>query len=441
MNETTKAKGGVIGETPVERNSYNQNFANRFCGCGEVYNAHTEKGTMFQCLGLGKPEEGGCGEDWWHPECVLGLPRNWHESLETTAQEQNAGEAQIPRKTTDTEAISGSARSEPAIELLESVTVTATSGATGTNQDAALETSVDEDVLVEDDDPPLPPGFPKEEDFEHFICYKCVNAFPWIKRYAGTPGFLPPVPYGPSLSDTTPAQPSGVAATLTPSEPSSAADFKKRKAMDDEDATAVDTPTLKRQKSESSQMPPPTSNSTVTNSPTLPACRYATLPPSPTYTLSLFLLPSFRNNLCHCALHFPLLPPHPALLDDEPTYEPPMSDSDAGGGARSVGTGSLLDRGEAALSNIDRVRAIEGVMAYNHVRDKVKAFLKPFAESGRMVEAEDIKAYFEKLRGDTVDGDAGSFGDEDTLGREQLVNQWPFEKTAYHMLQLIKCVV
>ncbi|KAK5187823.1 hypothetical protein LTR16_009496, partial [Cryomyces antarcticus] len=198
-------------------------------------------------------------------------------------------------------------------------------------------------------------------------------------------------------------QPSGVAATLTPSEPSSAADFKKRKAMDDEDATAVDTPTLKRQKSESSQMPPPTSNSTVTNSPTLPACRYATLPPSPTYTLSLFLLPSFRNNLCHCALHFPLLPPHPALMDDEPTYEPPMSDSDAGGGARSVGTGSLLDRGEAALSNIDRVRAIEGVMAYNHVRDKVKAFLKPFAESGRMVEAEDIKAYFEKLRGDTVD--------------------------------------
>ena len=39
-------------------------------------------------------------------------------------------------------------------------------------------------------------------------------------------------------------------------------------------------------------------------------------------------------------------------------------------------------------------------MVYNHLRDKVKAFLQPFAESGQPVGAEDIKAYFEKLRGD-----------------------------------------
>jgi E3 ubiquitin-protein ligase UBR7 len=60
----------------------------------------------------------------------------------------------------------------------------------------------------------------------------------------------------------------------------------------------------------------------------------------------------------------------------------------------------LLDRGEAALSTIDRVRAIEGVMAYNQLKEKVKMFLKPFAESGRVVGAEDVKAYFEGLRGD-----------------------------------------
>jgi E3 ubiquitin-protein ligase UBR7 len=39
-------------------------------------------------------------------------------------------------------------------------------------------------------------------------------------------------------------------------------------------------------------------------------------------------------------------------------------------------------------------------MAYNHVRDKVKSFLQPFAESGQAVGAEDVKAYFAKLRGD-----------------------------------------
>ena len=39
-------------------------------------------------------------------------------------------------------------------------------------------------------------------------------------------------------------------------------------------------------------------------------------------------------------------------------------------------------------------------MVYNHLKDKVKNFLQPFAESGQAVGAEDIKAYFEKLRGD-----------------------------------------
>ena len=43
---------------------------------------------------------------------------------------------------------------------------------------------------------------------------------------------------------------------------------------------------------------------------------------------------------------------------------------------------------------------IEGVMVYNHLKQKVKSFLQPFAESGQAVGAEDIKAYFEKLRGD-----------------------------------------
>ena len=39
-------------------------------------------------------------------------------------------------------------------------------------------------------------------------------------------------------------------------------------------------------------------------------------------------------------------------------------------------------------------------MVYNHLKDKVKSFLQPFAESGQAVGAEDIKAYFEELRGD-----------------------------------------
>ncbi len=56
-------------------------------------------------------------------------------------------------------------------------------------------------------------------------------------------------------------------------------------------------------------------------------------------------------------------------------------------------------------------------MVYNHLKDKVKSFLQPFAESGQAVGAEDIKAYFEKLRGDeqavkAAGGAAVAGGDE-----------------------------
>lgn len=98
---------------------------------------------MFQCLGLATEKDGGCGEDWWHPECVLGLGRNWLETMKIVPQIEDD--------------------SDPDNEEL------------------------DEPAL------PLPPGFPQEEDFEAFICYKCVNAAPWIKDYAGSPGFLLPV--------------------------------------------------------------------------------------------------------------------------------------------------------------------------------------------------------------------------------------------------------
>ena len=66
-------------------------------------------------------------------------------------------------------------------------------------------------------------------------------------------------------------------------------------------------------------------------------------------------------------------------------------------------------------------------MVYNHLKDKVKSFLQPFAESGQAVGAEDIKAYFEKLRGDeqgiqaaaVSSGDGGGDEGEGDNRREQ----------------------
>jgi E3 ubiquitin-protein ligase UBR7 len=63
-------------------------------------------------------------------------------------------------------------------------------------------------------------------------------------------------------------------------------------------------------------------------------------------------------------------------------------------------------------------------MAYNHLKDKVKSFLQPFAESGQAVGTDDIKKYFEQLRGDaeamkdanTRAGAGGRGGDDEHDG-------------------------
>ena len=58
-------------------------------------------------------------------------------------------------------------------------------------------------------------------------------------------------------------------------------------------------------------------------------------------------------------------------------------------------------------------------MVYNHLKDKVKSFLQPFAESGQAVSAEDIKEYFTKLRGDEAANGAANSSANEGKGDDQ----------------------
>jgi len=325
---------------------------------------------MFQCLGLGTIEDGGCGEDWWHPECILGLGREWYLENQT----------KVTLEKTDTKG-AGLVKAENNDILPDAMEGQTLGG-------EARESTGEEPT---EEERPLPPGFPAEDDFEHLICYKCTIAHPWIKRYADASGFLA----GVLRRDGTGEFPE----QKTECEPSALATSNKRKAseceLDDDSEEQV-----KKLKAEG-ELPALSAKSETADN----ICIWSTLPHAPASPISLFLKADFREHLCRCSACFPRLAPHPQLLDEEEIYEPPQSEdgseaAEVPGSVRSAGSRSLLDRGEAALSNMDRVRAIEGVMAYNHLRDKVKDFLKPFAESGQAVGAEDIKKYFEKLRGD-----------------------------------------
>lgn len=301
---------------------------------------------MFQCLGLATEQDGGCGEDWWHPECVLGLGRDWLKKEDVDAEGYG-----------------------------ESLT-------------------------------PLPPGFPQEEEFEVFVCYKCVEANPWIKGYAGTEGFLRPVfkkdsALGadlPEIDHITSAQASGdldeasshvkpptvngestILENVSKSEPTMQSPSTVEKGPNPELSSQSPTNTENKLYSEPSAQIP-------TNAPSIskkrkadddpildPAIPYPdakklkpdptppyheSLPPAPDGIFSIFLQENFRDKFCRCSSCYPLLRIHPQLLEEEDSYEPPLSQNGQEGGGESVGTGSLLDMGEAALSNVDRVRAI-----------------------------------------------------------------------------------
>jgi E3 ubiquitin-protein ligase UBR7 len=382
LHPETNTKGGVHSEAPDADNKYNQNFKNKFCGCELDYDPFMQKGTMFQCLGLGTAETGGCGEDWWHPSCIVGLGSDWLESM---GQKKNSKE----QKT--------AGLLESIAEVAESTVEESSNGNTGTTGPATTESEVeraeDED---EDAEAPLPPGFPHEDDFDGFICYKCVESNPWIKRYAGATGFLDPV----FKRSTAPSPELGLLAKSEESIASSLSNSLKRKADDNNENSNSSAP-QKRWKEENGKAGESEATS-IKDSPNISpsACKVQALPAPPAGTFSLFFKSDFRDHICRCANCFSEIAKHPQLLEEEEIYEPPVSESGEEAGGSTVGSGSIYERGESALKNVDRVRAIEGVMAYNHLKEKLKPFFQQFAESGKAIGAEDIKAHFAKMRGD-----------------------------------------
>lgn len=314
IDPATGLKGPVHSQEAWSGNTYNQNYRNRFCGCGELYDPHQQKGTMYQCLGLNKESEGGCGEDWWHPECLLGLPRDWYQSRKKDKESELNG----------VQLVDGSATEAHGPD--------------------------------ENEEHPVPPGFPDEAQFEALICYKCTNSSPWIKQYAHADGFMylnynasnkvddrePHIEeQRPHIEDNTDKEAAKV-------EQCSIATSKKRKAEDDTIESGSSSPKKLKATSEEGEQTP------------IKGCRKDQIPPAPSGSISLFARDEdFRSLFCRCPDCYPPLSKFPQLLEEEEIYEPPMSeDGDNPEGGGSVGTGSLLDRGEAALSNIDRVRAI-----------------------------------------------------------------------------------
>jgi len=100
----------------------------------------------------------------------------------------------------------------------------------------------------------------------------------------------------------------------------------------------------------------------------------------------IFLSGDWRERWCLCDLCLPRLQEHPYLLKEDETFEPP-EDPDSGL--------SLEELGLRALERIPRDRALDGIRAFNSMRDELKTFLRPFAQEGREVAEVDVRRFFE----------------------------------------------
>ncbi|KAK7050492.1 UBR-type domain-containing protein [Favolaschia claudopus] len=329
-------------------NEYGQNFQSKFCRCGRPYDAKTEREAMIQCLSC---------EDWFHESCCM--LRTRPEPRPPTPEPDHHD---TPPETVGE---GGSANEE--------------SDAT-TGDDAASEASSSG----------LPPALITAEDYDCFVCRDCVMKIPTLRRIVGTPGAITVlradvdspwtrVGNDPSQEDAD----AHISIDTISDQPANAGD--KRVASE----TSVE-PAAKRARTES---PSSSGSKPCLAPPPEPLVQDTYSTPDPDWTTisctgDVFLTENFRDRWCRCDSCLPSLEAHPYLLEEEETYEPP-EDPDSGL--------TLEELGMRALERLPRDRAIDGILAFNSMRDNLRAYLRPFAEDGKIVGEADVQNFFEQL--------------------------------------------
>lgn len=325
-------------EEENRENSYDQNFRSIFCRCGRPYDPKCERETMIQCLAC---------EDWFHESCL-------HLRTRPSSRESSPiPENEVSDNNNDTE----------------------------DNQSEASSSG-------------LPMPLISAEDYDAFVCSSCVRSIDTLRRYAGTQGVIMVV----RDSEDSPWRKLG-GNSLCVDAPTTMEDD----LLDIDDSLAG--PGQKRSRSHSfhSEAPerkkqhvlPESSSPCLAPAPNLiaQAIFQGSQQPSDTKVAlgegDVFLTDGWRGRWCRCSRCFPSLSDHPYLLEEEETYEPPEDPDSAL---------SLEELGMRALERLPRDRAIDGIRAFNDMRDDLLAYLRPFAQEGRIVGEADVRQFFETLQ-------------------------------------------
>ncbi|KAI9566108.1 hypothetical protein HD554DRAFT_2221741 [Boletus coccyginus] len=322
-------------------NQYGQNFRALFCRCASPYDPKTERETMIQCLAC---------EDWFHESCLHLRERP-------------------PLR-------------EPSPDL--------------PNPD---DTATHEDDRSDASSSGLPPPLISADDYDSFVCAACVTKVPILRRYAGTKGVIMVVRDGERGSwrrlEGDPLERSQVSCGEPPpdvADPQPVTTKRPRSRSSSQD----DEPEAKRTRVSGS---PPCLAPAVNH---LAQAIFDNKTPgsensTPDGTGDIFLTEGFRQRWCRCERCLPSLQTHPYLLEEEDTFEPP-EDPDSGMITSPFWCLSLEELGARALERLPRDRALDGIHAFNDMRDHLLEYLRPFAQQGKIVEERDVTRFFEALK-------------------------------------------
>lgn len=232
--------------------------------------------------------------------------------------------------------------------------------------------------------------------FDAFVCSECVLSpdLEHLRRYAGTPSFV--------LLESMKSLPQ------EGDDDESAIPLKfsnKREHSEDDDYEENDVKRAKTGENESQSVP---------QEETIQACKVPAIneesqqflsnlsqnpppkPPSEAPRADMFMLHGWRDKWCKCENCMTKLSKYPWLFAEEATYEPQEEEQEEK---------TLLQLGAEALNTLPREKALDGLKAYEKMSSSVKDFLKPFADTGKTVEAADINNFFSEQQQKLKNGD------------------------------------
>ncbi|KZO90817.1 hypothetical protein CALVIDRAFT_558499 [Calocera viscosa TUFC12733] len=322
---------------PNDKNRYSQNFHNKFCRCGRQYIPSEERETMIQCVTC---------EDWYHESCL---------NLRERPPARSANEP----------------------------------SPSGTDDDAASDVS------------DLPQALLSEDEYDSLICADCVRKSELLQRWAGTTGVkvvarekdqewrvMPPggpanedvddetVDVGGSELTSVEAHPAKSEESVKANEEGAGGSGTKRPL----DAAEEERPTKKPRSLCHAPSQSPISKRVFNPDDKTPALESAG---------DVFLLEGWRSRWCQCPDCLPAFEGEAYLLHEEDTFEPP-EDPEA--------QMSIEELGMRMLERLPRDRVIDGIHAYNQLRDRLVTFLRPFNQENKEVRQEDIEGFFNDLR-------------------------------------------